>query len=118
MLNTNKQEYIHLFGDYLAKSETSLMETFTVGLPVRIRDFQGVVHPVCARCLPMMEVNPSPGSPSCRCPKFEQVNPMHRACRKLCVNPQLLGMGQVVNTLSGVVLGWSKGHLQQRRGLL
>lgn len=68
MLNTSKQEYIYLFGDYPAEFETSLVETLMVGLPARRRrDFQGVVHPICARCLPMMEVNPSPGSPSCRC---------------------------------------------------
>lgn len=79
------------------------METFTVGLPVRIRDFQGVVHPVCARCLPMMEVNPSPGSPSCRCPKESHAPCLPKTVREPaaagygsgCQHPQRSGAGSV-----------------------
>ena len=72
MLNTSKQESVHLFGDYLAESETSLVEAFMVGLPARRKaDFQGVVHLIHVRCLPVIEVNP-PGSPNCRCPSLNR----------------------------------------------
>lgn len=50
---------------------------------------------------------------SCRCLEFEQVNPRHLACQKTRVNPQLMGMGQVVlTTINGVVLSRSEGDLQ------